>query len=151
MEQKNKINIKNLVISQALSKRLVDLGLHKIAAFHWLHDIDFGDENPEKKWMIIPDAELDDYGETEVLPAWTYEELRIMIGWEYNGIELREPRPKPISEMEQFDFLVIYPTLSKAFQIGAEANGEWLAYLLQNKKETPEDVNKRYQLRFKPE
>lgn len=150
------IKIEQLVISQGLADRLVAFGISNVSAFHWILDFDFSDletENPIKKWQLHSehkDFDLSDFEERDTLPAFTYEELRVLIGWEQNGIELREPRPKPMMKREEFEFLVAYPTNSRAYESGAEANGEWLAYLLQNKFVLPEEANERLRKRFNP-
>lgn len=147
-----KIKIKQLVISQPLAERLVALGLHRAAAFHWCNDIDFDidtEKEAVKKWELGSEN-VEDYPEEDCLPAWTLEELRIMIGWHYNGSDLRDHRPEPMPR-EEFQFVNYYSTSMKSYESGAEANGEWLEYLINKGDLKVEEINQRYKEKFKPE
>ena len=145
-----KTKLKMLVVSQPLAERLVALGIKRLAAFHWFKDFDFeGDletKEPKKVWQL---GEVDDYVEGETLPAWTMEELRIMIGWHFNGSDLRDHRPKPMPR-EEFQFVNYYSTSMKSYESGAEANGEWLEYLINKGSLKVEEINERYTEKFKP-
>lgn len=146
-----KIKMKTLVISQPLAQRLVALGLHRAAAFHWCNDIDF-DADPDKMVKVwdISNEDVEAYEEGDCLPAWTLEELRIMIGWHFNGSDLRDHRPKPMPR-EEFQFVNYYSTSMKSYENGAEANGEWLEYLINKGSLKVEEINERYKEKFKPE
>lgn len=147
-----KTKIEKLVISQPLAQRLVALGLHKSAVHHYFNDIDFdieGKDEEVKKWRLA-DENIPDYPDEDFLPAWTTEELRIMIGWFNNGCDLREPRPKPMPR-EEIQFVNYFKSSMKNYESSAEGNGEWLEWLIQQGNIMVEDANERYKEKYKPE
>lgn len=142
--------IEKLVISQPLSERLVTLGVQRLeAAFYWVNDFDFdlSDKEPIKSWQL---GEFDpyDYEEGEVFPAWTSEEIRVMIGWFFNGCDMRNHRPKPMPG-EHLQFVNYYANTMKVFESSAEGNGEWLAYLISEEQVKAAEANERYIEKFK--
>lgn len=143
-----KTGFERLVISHKLSQELVALGLHRAAALHWYDNAedDITAEPGEEKWCC---GNLMNPGEGSI-PAWTMEECRIMIGNWHTAPDLPEPRPKPNDGEDTTFFLY---TLQKGYQFksGAEAAGTMLKMLLEAGMLKPEEVNKRYFSKFKPE
>lgn len=143
-----KTAFEKLVISKKLSQELVALGLHRAASLHW-HDSSEDDitlEEGAEKWSL---GNLINPGEG-ALPAWTMEECRIMIGNIYTAPDLPEPRPKP-NWGEDVTFYLHTIDKMYDFSSGAEAAGTMLKMLLEAGLLKPEDVNKRYLEKFKPE
>lgn len=139
-------DLKKLVISRALSERLVKLGLHKAAVFHWFQTVD----DSEEKKIVWELGQLEN-PDQEDLPAWTYEELRLMIGNAYDGADLPEPRPNIVDPNEGEKFNVLLPSKMLSFEKGAEANGTFLEHLINGHAVKVEAVNARYFKKFKPE
>lgn len=139
MEEKLKTTFEKLVISFETSKRLVALGLHKAAVFHY-----------ETSDLATPKLGLYNHHEGTMLPAWTYEELRIMIGNKHLGCDLPDPRPKPI-DGEWETFVAYFPHKSSRHMSGAEGNAAILEWLISSGIETSAAVNQRYFNKYKPQ
>lgn len=132
--------IERLVANKDICKKLVDLGIEKQAVFFWRTDPDFG-----KDYLLINTLP----NENDI-PAWTYEEIRIMLGNHVNGADLPEPRPRAM-EGEEITFYINFPDVQKSYKQGAQANAEILEFLLNKKQLKPEDANRRYRESFNPE
>lgn len=128
-----KTSLKKLVISQELSRELLELGLQNIAALYYTEE-----------GTITTDTEQ------ASSPAWTMEELRIMIGNNYVAPDLPIPRPKP-NDGEDITFFLHTIDRGYQFKSGAEASGTMLKMMLQERASKPEEVNERYNRKFKPE
>lgn len=142
--------LKKIVCSREVSAKLVALGITQAAVFHWTdvlkEDIEFF-ESTEEKWEpgLVFGVE-----ERKALPAWTYEELRIMIGIHYPGADLPMPRPNPMpGEQQRFYIYLLHE--AKNWESGAEANANYLLYLLESKLLAPADANNNYLTKFKPQ
>lgn len=143
-------DLKKIVCTRETAAKLVALGISQAAVFHW-HDVYAQDieffESTEQMWEpgLVFGVE-----EQKALPAWTYEELRIMIGIHFPSADLPEPRPNPMPG-EQQRFYNYFPGRATNHESGAEANAEYLLWLLENKFISPADVNHNYETKFKPQ
>lgn len=137
-----KVDYKKLVITRQLADKLCFLGLHNNAVFHHFTE---EDEDGKEKHEIGRLAEPKDE-----LPAWTFEEVRVMIGHHFVAPDYPEPKPRMI-EGDQFKYCVNLPHTQYTMVSGAEACGKLLEYLLLEGMVTPEKANERYDEVFKPE
>lgn len=142
---------RKLVISKGLAERLVALGLHRIAVWHWYDKTEDAEaseimEEGQKVWDVGRIANPHE----ELLPAWTFEELRVMLGNAYGAADFPDPRPQEV-DIETVKFLANFPDKQKTYISGAEGTGEIIEFLLTNRQLKPEDCNKRYLMVFKPQ
>lgn len=82
-------------------------------------------------------------GEPDCIPAWTYEELCVMIGGELAKPDMLGIKDfTPLGNLLQFRFYL----LEKCFDYtsGAKAAAHMLIYMLENKIVTAGEVNERY-------
>lgn len=143
--REKRTEVQKLICSVEIAKKLVTAGIQPISAFHYADVTDYftdGDEASPKYTLDM----IDEPDEASV-PAWTMEELRIMVGNKFLGGNLPEPRPKPMKG-EETTFYVYYLETCKHYESGAEANADLLLYLLEKKLVTAEEVNKRYMTKF---
>ncbi len=140
-----KTEFKKLVVSQKLSQELVELGIHRHSALNW-YDTSEDRISPDPIWEV---GNLTNPSENS-WPAWTMEELRIMVGNKFISPDLPEPRPRP-NDGEETTFFLYTAQKMYEFKSGAEATGTMLKMLLKHKYLTAEEANKRYIDKFKPE
>lgn len=134
-----KTNVKKLVVSLEKSAKLSSLGIINASMLHWYRDIDGDDANPFNVGFIDDPSEGD-------LSAWTFEELRVMIGWKFGAADFPEPRPKAMVG-EETTFVVNFPKVRKQYKNGAEGNADILIYLIEEGMSVDE-INERYQSVF---
>lgn len=137
-----KTEIEKLVISQPLARKLVEAGLNNYAAFRWYKC------NHDGKEISVIQQNLP-LVENQHLPAWTYEEIRIMIGNEHVAPDLREPRPNALKG-EELTFCCYYLDRAENHKSGAEISGQFLLELIKTKKVKADDANRRYIKKFRP-
>lgn len=130
--------LEKIVCSRETAQKLVTLGVSQAAVFHW-----FESESPAYSVGIVINPKPYD------LPAWTYEELRIMIGNKYEGAELPVPRPNAMPGEAQ-RFYNYYPDRCTNHEIGAEGNAQYLLWLLEVKMVSAADVNHNYKQKYNP-
>jgi|SRR5699024_7109125 len=121
------MDLKKLVIRRDISEKLTRLGIHRKAAFYW-------------KGESITTEET-------MTPAWTMEELRIMIGNKFLCPDLPVPRPRP-NDGEEITFYLYTAQRGYEFSKGSDAAGEMLRMLIEERSVKPEDANKRYVQKF---
>jgi hypothetical protein len=141
-----KTDIEKLVITQPTAQKLVEAGLMPCAMFHWWDQTEDVITHVEGEPRIWRCGLLYNPG-PDSLPAWTYEEIRILLGNFYPGADLPEPRPKPMKD-EDVTFYVYYPDTCKNHKSGAEASAQWLLFLIEEGRIKPEDANERYWRKF---
>lgn len=137
-----KVDYTKLTISKSMAEKLVFLGLENNAVFHH-----FTEETEDGK-AVDKVGRLSD--PSEELPAWTFEEVRAMIGHFYVAPDLPEPKPRMI-DGEQHKYCVNLPSSQFTYTSGAEACAKLLEYLLLEGLVTPEKAIERYNEVFKPE
>lgn len=134
----NKVN--NIVASYEVCKRLHDLGVTNDTVFHYFKNGD----NYEAD-------QLEEYKENTV-PAYTYEELVILIGHKFAISTL--PQPKHEEQEKHYPpalqmFEVYFPNSLKNYDKGTDGNADILLYLIERKHTTVEEVNKRFKTKYR--
>lgn len=130
-------------------RALIALGIEPVAGCFWFTPI--LTENDKQEWVIeyIEDGV---YNEHACLPAWTKEELEVMIGGEYMKPDLQHWEGMGQMEMiryiheEKVPDYFIYHLPSKLIkqQKGSNACAILLQFLLENKTINIADCNIRY-------
>lgn len=135
-----KIDSEKLVCSSLQAQQLIQLGILPVCVFCYELEGDGPEAGSEATfcWQFAGEY----MGQDDCLPAWTKEEIAILIGGNF-------PKPDMYSDQEwqrqlnMIHYPVYMPNKMKAFTNGAQAYAEWLIFLLNAKKVTAEDCNKR--------
>lgn len=134
----NKVN--NIVASYEMCKKLHDLGITNQTVFHYLKNGD----NFEADQLEGVDE--------KTIPAYTFEELVILIGHRFAIATL--PQPKHEQQEKHFPpalqrFDVYFPDSLKNYDKGADGNADILLYLIEKKQITVQDANQRFKTKYR--
>lgn len=134
----NKVN--NIVASYEVCKQLHDLGVTNDTVFHYFKNGD----NYEAD-------QLEEYKENTV-PAYTFEELTILIGHKYSTANLPVPKHEKVEReyppaLQIFE--VYFSDALKTYNKGADGNADILKYLIENKLVTAEQANERFKTKYR--
>jgi len=145
-----------LTASREICNELVEMGVEEIA-FLW-HNREAIDADTLGDWQVKPLADPAPLPDT-CIPAWTKEELDVMIGPNRDKPDLFTDRELGLAAAEKEDtpykykrhqYPIFMPDKLKVFTSGAEASAFVLKMLITSGKVTPEDCIKRYKNIFKP-
>jgi len=133
----NKVN--NIVASYELCKKLHDFGVTNDTVFHYFKN---GDDYEADQ--------LEEYKENTI-PAYTYEELIILIGHRFATATLPQPKHEAQEKhyppaLQMFD--VYFPDSLKSYNKGADGNADILIYLIENSLTTVEQANERFKTKY---
>lgn len=150
------MSLQQITASPKTCQELVDLGI-KTRSFFW-HVNDFVVEKGEKKlkWDTY-EVENPKYKKDGVVPAWTMEELLVMIGGDHDKPDLAPMshtavKNDPLNKKPYYDYMfgIFGLTSAKTWKRGAQAAAEILSDLLKRGMVNPGVVNDRYDYFFKP-
>lgn len=151
--------LEQLTASRSTCQRLVELGI-KPVAYLW-HTVEDDMDNPEDSegnpqlihdvcLLRNPEYKPGVYGN---VPAWTKAELDVLIGPEVISKPDLYRKADLGKHTDPYYYPIYYPTILKQYKNGAEASGQLLIWLIENKHITaPEvdEVNNRYEQMFQP-
>lgn len=136
-----KIDSAFLVCTAEQSQQLIGLGIIPAGAFCYEYRVDdYSDDDGERGFYEYAGEYT---GQPGVIPAWTYEELCVMIGGEYAKPDILSINDfTPNLDLMQY---VLYMSNARYhFANGARAAAAMLEYGLINKKLTADECNERY-------
>lgn len=126
-----KINCELLVCTAEQAQQLIKLGIQAIGCFCYTP---FDGDGLEFDGEYI--------GQENAIPAWTMEEVLIMIGGDYNKPDLLS-REDWTPNINMLQFALYLPEKRKDYKSGAQAAAELLRYLISKKEISPADANER--------
>lgn len=134
-----KIQSDKLVCTSAQSSQLIQLGIKPVGCFcyQWFGDDPVGSASTGE--YEFAGEYLD---QNNPLPAWTYEELLVMVGPECIKPDLPDMREWR-ENADMMLFSVHLPSKRIDYKTGAPAMAEWLIFLLKGKHITAADANER--------
>lgn len=147
-------DIKKILLTPEKVITLLTMGIEANAIFYYCKT-----KVDQVEWEVIGPVQMEQYVEAEedggpnppVIPAWTFEEIRIMIGASLTPGYVDVPfNYHPNTKGQEIRFCVNTPTALKPFNSGVEALGEALIKLIDGQVVDVEEANKRYDKVFKP-
>lgn len=134
-----KINSEFLVCSVEQTQQLMGLGILPVACmcYEWL-----GDTMEVRPANGAYEFSGEYVGQEAAIPAWTYEELLVLIGPDYWKPDLFG-KNEWTDNINMMQFALVLPTVRKDYKNGAQAMAELLAYLLLKKEITAKSANER--------
>lgn len=155
------MSLKQITAAPEVCQQLVDLGITPKAFFWHLlepHPEFEEDENGAIK-MVWDTFQLDgpEYERNIVVPAWTMEELNVMLGGDYEKPDLApqqyvQVKSEPVNKRTYFEYKFGIFDLkgAKIWRSGAQGSAELLADALKRSQLKIDIVNERYSYFFKP-
>lgn len=145
-----KINSELLVCNMEQTQQLMGLGILPVSCFcyEWVGvpGKTVGISNGRSIEVRPPIGEYQfggEYvGQEGAIPAWTYEELLVLIGPDYWKPDLFG-KNEWTDNINMMQFALVLPTVRKDYKNGAQAMAELLAYLLLKKEVTAKSANER--------
>lgn len=131
-----KIDSSTIVCTPEQAQQIISLGIVPASVFcyEWL----VGDLPEEARWEFSGEY----MGQPGCIPAWSLEELFVLIGPEFIKPDLMGPNEwTPTKNMMQWPMFT--PKKRKDFPSGAQAAAEFLEYLLSSKIVTADECNAR--------
>ena len=136
-----KIDSSKIVCTAAQVQNLISLGIeaHGVFCYEWQKSIEDGSA-PDDYVYVFTGEYID---QDVVIPAWTYEELCVMIGGDTAKPDLYSIMDFTVNR-NLLQYPVYFPKSMREFPNGAQAAAAQLEYMLQNGHIIPEECNDRY-------
>lgn len=144
-------DIHKILLSPEKTMTLLTMGIEPNYIFLYVQKIN---EDGSMSWIVdgprLP-AEDDNNPDPVIMPAWTFEEIRIMIGPSLTPGYVDVPfNFHPNTKGQEIRFCVNTPSALKPFNSGVEALGEALIKLIDAEVVDVAEANKRYDKIFRP-
>lgn len=148
------MQIEQLTATPAQCRRLIEMGITAPAAVFWHHleedttQPNNEDGTPAMKWTTA--MYLQPKISDTMVPAWTKEELDLMIGPEWPKPDIWDPKDAT-GATDPLTYPIAYPDKMMVFKTGSQASADALLTLIAKDKVNPKEASDRLLFRLFPE